>query len=87
MAGRSAEKVAKTVAENFIRTYGKDKFLRLIDMFKHAEPGPKIAHEFDVSRQRVHQWKVQLGEERILYKLNPAVEDLLLANATGRKMI
>lgn len=66
------------VAENFINTYGRPRLLRLIEMLRAHTSGPEIAHEFKVSRQRVHQWKTQLGEERVLYVLDEQVEKILV---------
>ena len=55
------------VAENLIKTYGSAKFTQLIQMFHENVSGTAIASEFEVSRQRVNQWKHSLGVERITY--------------------
>lgn len=78
---------AVTTAENFIEQHGKAKFLRLIEMFQANESGPKIAFEFHVTRQRIHQLKVTLGEERILFILRPEVEAIIGAPGSGRKTV
>lgn len=87
MASRSKSDVARTVAANFIESYGQKKFVKLIAMLTNVEPGPKIAAEFDVSRQRVHQWKSQLGIEQTTFTLDPAVETLLSGNSQSRKSV
>lgn len=84
---RSEGDHAKTVAQNFIRQHGRNKFVRLIEMFMANEPGPKIAHEFGVSRQRVHQWKTQLGHERVVFHLNDTVAEMLGTITAGRKLV
>lgn len=87
MASRSSTDLARIVAQNFIKTYGRTKFLRLVEMLQNNEPGPKIAHEFDVSRQRVHQWRLQLGQETVTYVLNSAVETIVGTVQQSRKMV
>jgi hypothetical protein len=67
----------RVVAEHIIKKYGRVGFLRLLEMFKNAEPGPLIAAEFKVSRQRVLQWKNILGQERVLYILHPDIDAFL----------
>jgi len=76
-----------TVAENFISQYGKDKFLKLIEMLQRNESGPKIAQEFNVTRQRIHQLKVQLGHERVVFVLNPEIEAVLGLPGSSRKTV
>jgi hypothetical protein len=83
---RSTGEVAKAVALNFIKAHGRDKFLKLIEMFHNHESGPKIAFEFKVSRQRVHQWKYQLGHERIIFIPHPEIE-ALIGTANTRKVV
>jgi hypothetical protein len=67
----------RTVAENIITEYGKSAFHKLIDMFRENESGTKIGYAFGVSRQRVNQWKVALGEELITYSVHPEIADLV----------
>lgn len=78
---------ARRVAENFIKAHGRPKFVRLIQMFHDNVSGPQIAHEFSVSRQRVHQWKSQLGQERVLFVVDPEIEDMLGAATSGRTQV
>jgi transposase-like protein len=65
------------VARNLISSYGYDKFIQLIDMFRRGTSGQVIADEFGVSRQRVHQWKHRLGHQRMIFILDPAVEKII----------
>jgi len=46
-----------TMVSNFIKKYGIDGLTKIIGMFQDHIPNPKIASEFNVSRQRVHQWQ------------------------------
>ena len=68
---------ACTVAENLIKKYGKKGFHRLIELFQQGQNASYIAELFDVSRQRVWQWKRTLGHERILYVPNKKIKHLL----------
>lgn len=67
----------RTIAENIISDHGKAGFQTLIEMFRANESGTKIGYVFGVTRQRVNQWKTALGEERVTFVVDPAVEDLL----------
>lgn len=87
VASRTKSEIARTVAQNFIKAYGQKKFVRLVEMLKSNEPGPKIAYEFDVSRQRVHQWKEQLGVETRTFTLDPEVHKLLGVTSHSRKLV
>ena len=70
----------RRIAQNVIKTYGRQKFLQLIEMLRAGIPGPVIAKEFNVTRQRINQWKMQLGKETINYTVHPAIEDFLETN-------
>jgi hypothetical protein len=67
----------RCVAENIIQTHGKAEFFHLMEMFRDNERGPKIAAVFGVTRQRVHQWKQQLGEMQCTYVPHQDITDLL----------
>ncbi len=67
---------SKRVAKNIIKTYGFDKFKRLVELFQANTSGPKIAVEYSVTRQRVNQWKKKLGSEHTTFVLEPEVADL-----------
>ena len=70
---RSRERVAR----NFIKTYGRSRFRRLLEAMSTAESGQAVAEEFGVSRERVRQWKNAFGTLITLYQLHPEVERIL----------
>ena len=70
---RSRERVAR----NFIKTYGRARFRRLLDALARAESGQAVAEEFGVSRERVRQWKNAFGTVITMYQVHPEVERLL----------
>lgn len=70
---RSRERVAR----NFIKTYGRAKFRRLLEALANAESGQVVADEFGVSRERVRQWKNTFGTVITMYQVHPEVERLL----------
>lgn len=65
------------VARNFIDRYGAERFSTLIDMLSEGESGQVIADEFQVSRERVRQWKNTFGQSITLYQMYPEVADIL----------
>lgn len=67
----------RTVAGNIIAEHGAPAFKKLIDMFRANESGTKIGFVFEVSRQRVHQWKLALGSETTTYEVHREVSDLV----------
>ncbi|MFH1466621.1 MAG: helix-turn-helix domain-containing protein [Pseudomonadota bacterium] len=70
-------KSRERVARNFVRTYGRARFRRLIEALERGESGQEIANEFGVSRERVRQWKNTFGQVITLYQLHPEVERIL----------
>lgn len=70
---RKREKVAR----NFIKTYGRAKFRRLLVLISEGESGQVIANEFGVSRERVRQWKNIFGEVITTYRVYPEIERML----------
>jgi hypothetical protein len=70
---RSRERVAR----NFIKTYGRARFRRLLEALARAESGQLVADEFGVSRERVRQWKNTFGTVITMYQVHPEVERLL----------
>ncbi len=76
MATTSA-KSRERVARNFIKSYGRSKFRRLLQALGEGESGQVIADEFGVSRERVRQWKNAFGTVITLYQLHPEVERIL----------
>jgi hypothetical protein len=67
-------KSRERVARNFIKSYGRTRFRRLIEALEAGESGQTIANEFGVSRERVRQWKNTFGQVITLYQLHPEVE-------------
>lgn len=65
------------VARNFLRRYGRERLQRLLSALAQAESGQTIAAEFDVSRERVRQWKNAFGQVVTLYQVHPEVERIL----------
>ena len=66
----------EVVAENFVKRYGRARLGRLLDMLRNGESGQVIADEFDVSRERVRQWKNAFGTILTLYQVHADVEAL-----------
>lgn len=62
---------------NFINKYGKPNLIKLIDMFKRNVSGNTIAREFGVTRQQVFYWKNIFGESRVMYFINPTLQNVL----------
>ena len=48
------------LTEKFIKKYGREKYDRLMTLFEQKVARGMIADEFDVSRERVRQWKSRL---------------------------
>ncbi|MBK7756544.1 MAG: hypothetical protein IPO67_15565 [Deltaproteobacteria bacterium] len=65
------------MARNFIRSYGRSRFRRLLEALAANESGQIIADEFGVSRERVRQWKNTFGTVITLYQVHPEVERIL----------
>jgi len=65
------------VARNFIRTYGRSQFRRLIVLLSRNESGQDIANEFNVSRERVRQWKNIFGVVNYSYRIYPEINAIL----------
>ena len=70
-------KTRERVARNFIRTYGRNRFRRLLVLLSRNESGQEIANEFNVSRERVRQWKNTFGVVIVNYKLYPTIAEML----------
>ena len=73
----SSAKSRERVARNFIKSYGRSKFRRLLQALGEGESGQVIADEIGVSRERVRQWKNAFGTVITLYQLHPEVERIL----------
>lgn len=72
-SARSRERVAR----NFVKRYGADRFRELLAMLANGESGQVIASTFDVSRERVRQWKNTFGTVVTLYQVHPEVDAVL----------
>jgi hypothetical protein len=73
----ASPKSRERVARNFIKTYGRVKFRRLLEALAVGESGQTIANEFGVSRERVRQWKNTFGEVITHYRIYPEVDRIL----------
>lgn len=72
--GRSSR---ERVAQNFINRFGVDELSWLLDALANGESGQGIADRFEVSRERVRQWKNTFGQVVTLYQVHPEVQALL----------
>jgi len=79
VSSRSRERVAR----NFIKSYGRQRFRRLLEALAAAESGQVIADEFGVSRERVRQWKNTFGEVITHYRVYPEVDRILHERQTA----
>ncbi len=61
------------ISENITKTYGQDKFDGLLVAFEQNIADSVLAKQFEVSRQRIHQWKQALGSTKIIYTIDPEV--------------
>ena len=69
-SARSRERVAR----NFVKRYGRDAFRALLQQLANGESGQAIAETFDVSRERVRQWKNTFGTVVTLYQVHADVQ-------------
>lgn len=65
------------VARNFIKRYGRTALRTLLSSLANGESGQKIANEFNVSRERVRQWKNTFGEVITYYRVYPEIDQIL----------
>jgi hypothetical protein len=65
------------VARNFVERYGPDRLAQLLALFAAGESGQVIAEQFDVSRERVRQWKNSFGQLVSIYQVHPEIEALV----------
>lgn len=70
---RSRERVAR----NFVKRYGRERFEQLLQQLANGDSGQAIAEAFDVSRERVRQWKNTFGTVVTLYQIHPEVQAVL----------
>ncbi|MED5369935.1 MAG: helix-turn-helix domain-containing protein [Myxococcota bacterium] len=79
----SNPKSRERVARNFIRSYGRSRFRRLLEALAAGESGQKVADEFGVSRERVRQWKNTFGTVITIYQVHPEVDRILRERRTA----
>lgn len=65
------------VARNFIRRFGAPGLRRLLDRLAEGASGQDIADEFQVSRERVRQWKTTFGTVLTIYQVHHEVSAAL----------
>jgi hypothetical protein len=65
-----------TVARNFINQYGRAKLKRFLKLLREGVSGEEIASEYEVSRERVRQWKNTFGRVIQSYDVKPEVARL-----------
>lgn len=73
----STSRRPRLVARNFIDRYGAKELEALLEALASGESGQAIAGRFNVSRERVRQWKNTFGQVLTLYQVHPEVYDLL----------
>ena len=73
----SDQRRRERVAMNFVRRYGHTRFKELIEALERGDSGQVIAESFDVSRERVRQWKNVFGHIMTLYQVYPEVQWIL----------
>lgn len=74
MAGpRSRERMAR----NFVSRYGAGRLAELLDALGEGRSGQLIAEEFEVSRERVRQWKNAFGAVVTFYDVHPDIRRVL----------
>lgn len=79
----ASPKSRQRVARNFIKRYGRLHFRRLLDALANGESGQAIANDFDVSRERVRQWKNTFGEVITYYRVYPEIDQILHERRTA----
>lgn len=72
-----AESSRERIARNFIERYGAEGLQELLDALQQGTSGQAIADTFEVSRERVRQWKNTFGREVRLYQVHPDVQRLV----------
>ena len=78
---KSPAKSRERVARNFIKSYGRVRFRKLLESLADGESGQRIADECGVSRERVRQWKNTFGEVITHYRVYPEVGRIISERA------
>lgn len=72
------------VAQRIDTAYMNEGGLRdLIDLLTKNTPGPVIAKKYNVSRQRVNQWKNALGYDEKKFIMRTCIEQILSKSAAS----
>lgn len=74
----------QTIARNFVANHGLDGLRKLVDALAAGRSGQEIADEFQVSRERVRQWKNAFGQSVTMYQVFPDVLQVLHEGTVGR---
>ena len=78
-----------TVVKNIINKYGKEGLGALIECFKREVTYDIIAKQYGVSKQRVFQWKKELGKTKKVFLVYEDVLSMLklknIDNTLNRK--
>ena len=70
-------KSRERMARNFVKRYGAEQFDQLMTLLSEGASGQMIADTFQVSRERVRQWKNAFGQIITLYQVYPEVQKVL----------
>ena len=70
-------KSRERMARNFVKRYGAEQFDQLMTLLSEGASGQMIADTFEVSRERVRQWKNAFGQIITLYQVYPEVQKVL----------
>ena len=65
------------IARNFVERYGAEALQQLLGALADGESGEAIAARYNVSRERVRQWKNAFGQVVTHYQVHPEVAALL----------
>jgi hypothetical protein len=65
------------VTLNFLERFGPVELRWLLEALARGDSGQEIATRFDVSRERVRQWKNTFGQVVTLYQVHPEVQKLV----------
>jgi len=65
------------MARNFVQRYSAERFERLMGLISEGTSGQVIADEFDVSRERVRQWKNAFVQVITIYQVYPEVQKVM----------
>ena len=73
----ASPKSRERMARNFVKRYGAEQFDQLMTLLSEGASGQMIADTFEVSRERVRQWKNAFGQIITLYQVYPEVQKVL----------